>query len=158
MDADFRLDAEEVWDVANTYPYTDRHYEAGIGLFYHCNRYYDAKLDRFCSRDPIGYFGSEWNLDECTSGNPVLRMDPFGLDWLASLVDLIDPYNRYEDFITGRPSTRPTREDRTRQHRTRNRNNRCPEREPEPGEEVCEGNTWTDDNSLGEWLFHGGLP
>jgi len=108
-----------------------------------------------CSRDPIGYRGSPWNLYEFLQSGPVLRLDPFGLDWLDSLADLIDPYNRYEEILTGRPSTRPTREDRRRRHRTRNRNNRCSEREPTPGEEDCEGNTWTDDNPLGEWAFHG---
>ena len=32
-----------------------------------------------CSRDPIGYEGSEWNLYEYVSSNPLESTDPFGL-------------------------------------------------------------------------------
>lgn len=32
----------------------------------------------FCSRDPIGYEGSEWNLYEYVSSNPLNLVDPFG--------------------------------------------------------------------------------
>ena len=33
-----------------------------------------------CSRDPIGYDGSPWNLYEYVNGNPINLLDPFGLE------------------------------------------------------------------------------
>ncbi len=39
---------------------------------------YAALLGRFCSRDPIGYEGSERNLTEYVTSNPLLWNDPIG--------------------------------------------------------------------------------
>lgn len=39
---------------------------------------YDPGLGRFCSRDPIGYVGSEWGLYEYVDSKPVDDMDPNG--------------------------------------------------------------------------------
>jgi hypothetical protein len=40
---------------------------------------YAPGLGRFCSRDPIGFEGSEWNLYEYCTGAPFNKIDPFGL-------------------------------------------------------------------------------
>jgi RHS repeat-associated protein len=40
---------------------------------------YDPGVGRFCSRDPIGYEGSEWNMYEYVCGMILDRVDPSGL-------------------------------------------------------------------------------
>ena len=44
---------------ANVYTYTGRQLDTETGLYYYRHRMYHAQLGRFCSRDPIGYEGSE---------------------------------------------------------------------------------------------------
>ena len=52
--------------------------EATTGLTYMRHRWYDASLQRFISRDPVG-FESSYNLYEYGANNPVNRVDPSGL-------------------------------------------------------------------------------
>ena len=40
---------------------------------------YDPGVGRFCSRDPIGYKGSKWDLYEFAGGRSIKRIDPSGL-------------------------------------------------------------------------------
>jgi hypothetical protein len=40
---------------------------------------YNPGLGRFCSRDPIGYMGSEWGLNDFGDSNPFNSLDPTGL-------------------------------------------------------------------------------
>jgi hypothetical protein len=44
-------------------------------------RYYDPKVGRFITRDPIGFDGGDVNLYNYVGGNPVNRTDPEGLFW-----------------------------------------------------------------------------
>ncbi len=49
-----------------------------------------------CSRDPIGYDGSPWNLYEFLASHPVFGADPTGEDWLDCMADCVadnDPLN-----------------------------------------------------------------
>jgi RHS repeat-associated protein len=52
--------------------------DPGTGLVYLRNRWYDPQLERFLSRDPIG-FGGGWNFYEYAGSNPVMWRDPMGL-------------------------------------------------------------------------------
>jgi hypothetical protein len=45
---------------------------------------YAPGLGRFCSRDPIGYEGSPFNLYESLDGNPLIAVDPLGEDSFAT--------------------------------------------------------------------------
>ncbi|TWT55957.1 RHS repeat-associated core domain-containing protein [Allorhodopirellula solitaria] len=60
------------------YTYTSREWTPDAGLYYFRNRWYDAQLGRFSSRDPIGYEGSPWNLHEYAGGSPTKNVDPSG--------------------------------------------------------------------------------
>jgi RHS repeat-associated protein len=60
------------------YTYTSRDWEGAMGLYYFRNRWYAPTLGVFCTRDPIGYEGSKWNLWEYLSGSPGSSTDPFG--------------------------------------------------------------------------------
>ncbi|MEM8672226.1 MAG: RHS repeat-associated core domain-containing protein, partial [Planctomycetota bacterium] len=59
--------------------YTGRRLDSGTGLQLNRNRYYHAQMGRWCSRDPIGFEGSEWNLYEYVNGSPANLLDPSGL-------------------------------------------------------------------------------
>ena len=71
--------AESYSANANTTLYTGRTLDTATGLYYYRARYYDAGLERFVTRDPIGYQGSRWNLYEYVGGNPLLLTDSHGL-------------------------------------------------------------------------------
>jgi RHS repeat-associated protein len=64
---------------ANTTLYTGRLLDTITGLYYYRARFYDASLERFVNRDPIGYRGGI-NLYEYVRDNPVRRTDPSGQD------------------------------------------------------------------------------
>ena len=77
--------------VNNRYTYTGREWDSTIAQYYYRARMYDATLGRFCSRDPIGFKGSSWNLYQYCNAVPLSRRDPMGLasesDDLAPLPD-----------------------------------------------------------------------
>ncbi|EMI28555.1 Rhs family protein [Rhodopirellula europaea SH398] len=65
----------------NRYTYTGREYDEALGLYHYRARMYDSVAGRFCSKDPIGFEGSQWNAYEYTSGSPLARADYSGLAW-----------------------------------------------------------------------------
>jgi RHS repeat-associated protein len=62
----------------NTVLYTGRTLDSATGLYYYRARYYDAALERFINRDPIGYRGG-MDLYLYVSDNPTNDSDPTGL-------------------------------------------------------------------------------
>ena len=65
--------------ISNRYTFTGREWDAVLNLYHFRARMYDPNLGRFCSRDPIGYLGSMWNLHEFVDSGPSRYLDPFGL-------------------------------------------------------------------------------
>ncbi|PAY15620.1 hypothetical protein CKO51_30925 [Rhodopirellula sp. SM50] len=63
----------------NRYTYTGREYDDVVDLYHYRARMYDAIAVRFCSRDPIGYFRTNWSLYEYVSSMPLDNTDPTGL-------------------------------------------------------------------------------
>jgi RHS repeat-associated protein len=61
------------------YAFTGREWDPETGLYYYRARYYDAKVGRFISEDPIGFEGGG-NLYAYVAGNPVSVGDPLGLE------------------------------------------------------------------------------
>jgi len=63
----------------NRYLYTGRDWDEALDLYHYRARMYNAVAGRFCSRDPIAYRGSKWNLYEYVKSAPVRFLDPLGL-------------------------------------------------------------------------------
>ena len=64
--------------IANPFTYTGREWDKETGLYYYRARYYDPKVGRFISKDPIGLAGGI-NLYSYVGNNPVNWIDPLGL-------------------------------------------------------------------------------
>ena len=60
------------------YQYTGREYDSFTGLHYYRARFYDAKLGRFISEDPIGLASGEINIYSYAKNNPIRFKDPDG--------------------------------------------------------------------------------
>lgn len=61
------------------YQYTDREFDAFSKLYYYRARFYDPKLGRFISEDPIGFAGGDVNLYGYVRNMPLWYRDPRGL-------------------------------------------------------------------------------
>jgi RHS repeat-associated protein len=60
------------------YAFTGREWDPETGLYYYRARYYDPKLGRFISEDPIGFLGGV-DFYAYVGGNPANAIDSFGL-------------------------------------------------------------------------------
>jgi RHS repeat-associated protein len=58
--------------------FTGREWDPEAGLYYYRARYYDPKVGRFISEDPIG-FSADVNFYAYVENDPVNRTDPWGL-------------------------------------------------------------------------------
>ena len=64
------------------YAFTSREWDSEDGLYYYRARYYDPKIGRFVSEDPIGFDGG-MNFYAYVDNNPVNFTDPSGLQFAA---------------------------------------------------------------------------
>lgn len=62
------------------YQFTGREFDNFSGLHYYRARFYDSKLGRFISEDPIGFEGGDVNLYGYVGNNPFMYTDSTGLD------------------------------------------------------------------------------
>jgi RHS repeat-associated protein len=62
----------------NSYKYTGRE-DDGSGLYYYRLRYYQPRMQRFISEDPIGFSGGDVNLYAYVVNDPTNFIDPPGL-------------------------------------------------------------------------------
>ena len=56
-----------------------REFDVESGLYYYRARYYDAKIGRFISKDPIGFAGGDVNVYGYVGNSPTNWVDPWGL-------------------------------------------------------------------------------
>lgn len=66
--------------------YTGRDFDSETGLSYYRARYYDARVGRFLSEDPIGFAGGDVNLYRYVGNSPINYTDPSGLIAWAPLL------------------------------------------------------------------------
>jgi len=60
------------------YAFTGREWDSEVGLYYYRARYYDPKIGRFLSEDPIGFDGGI-NFYAYVGNDPTDLTDPLGL-------------------------------------------------------------------------------
>ncbi len=65
---------------SNAFQYSGRENDA-TGLYYYRARYYDPRVQRFLSEDPLEFDSGDANLYGYTINNPVNLIDPTGLTW-----------------------------------------------------------------------------
>ena len=63
------------------YKWTGRELESESGLQYNRARYYDPKVGRWISQDPLGFAAHDMNLYRYSGNSTVDFKDPTGLDW-----------------------------------------------------------------------------
>jgi RHS repeat-associated protein len=62
------------------YAFTAREFDPETGFYHYRARQYDGRPGRFTTVDPLGFSGGDVNLYRYVKGNPVLYIDPSGLD------------------------------------------------------------------------------
>jgi RHS repeat-associated protein len=65
------------------YAFTGREWDPEAGLYYYRARYYDPRIGRFLSEDPIGFAGGDVNLYGYVRNQPAGWVDPHGLSSLV---------------------------------------------------------------------------
>ncbi|MCA9141760.1 MAG: RHS repeat-associated core domain-containing protein [Planctomycetales bacterium] len=65
-------------NVDTSYTFSGRRLDSESGLYYYRNRFYDARLGQFVSRDPIGYKGQDFNPYRYVGNRPTNATDPSG--------------------------------------------------------------------------------
>jgi RHS repeat-associated protein len=61
------------------YKWTGREYDATVGLQYNRARYYDPRVGRWTSQDPLGFGAGDSNLYRYVTNRPLILNDPTGL-------------------------------------------------------------------------------
>jgi RHS repeat-associated protein len=75
--------------VVNNFRFPGQYYDQETGLHYNWHRYYDPRLGRYLTADPIG-LGGGINLSAYCRANPLLWNDPYGLRGY-NILDFPDP-------------------------------------------------------------------
>jgi len=69
----------EYVDIA--FEFTGRYFDEATGLQNNLNRWYDPKIGRWISEDPIGFYAGDANLYRYVGNSPVMYTDPSGLHY-----------------------------------------------------------------------------
>ena len=72
------IDSQTNPAVTDRYGFTGREYDSETGLYYYRGRYFDPKLGRFLSEDPIDFDGGDVNLYRYAGNGPANGTDPMG--------------------------------------------------------------------------------
>jgi RHS repeat-associated protein len=64
--------------INSRYTHTGREWDAALGMYHYPAGMYEATVERFCSRDPIGYAGGSECLQEYCHSNGLKFVDPMG--------------------------------------------------------------------------------
>jgi RHS repeat-associated protein len=76
----------QVETVTNNLRFPGQFYDGETGLLYNWFRYYDPRIGRYVSADPIGFVGGDLNLYAYVYNNPITIIDPLGLQCKVRLI------------------------------------------------------------------------
>ena len=65
--------------AGDRFKFTGREWDAALGFYYYRARFYDPRLGRFVSQDPIGFDAGDSNLYRYVGNAPTQFIDPSGL-------------------------------------------------------------------------------
>jgi len=94
-------------ETAKRYRYTGKERDEESGLYYHVTRYYVPWLGRWTSYDPLGMVDNS-NLYLYVSNNPIVFMDPTGMQEVPSATDIqkwIEAHPQRAAELAGAPLT-----------------------------------------------------
>jgi len=90
------------------FAYTGRAFDRATGLQNNLNRWYDAKVGRWASEDPIGFNGKDTNVSRYVGNSPTNATDPRGLVPLRICVAIYDAEDKgSEDWNPSVPNKGP---------------------------------------------------
>jgi RHS repeat-associated protein len=75
--------------VTFRFSYTGREWDGETGQYFYRARYYDARVGRFLSTDPIGFTAGDANLYRYVGNSPINATDPSGMLSSAQQVALL---------------------------------------------------------------------
>ncbi len=75
----FGVVTESNANYGDRYKYTGREFDSETGLQYNRARYYDPKIGRWTSEDPLGFDAGDTNLNRYVNNEPTDMTDPSGL-------------------------------------------------------------------------------
>jgi RHS repeat-associated protein len=88
--------------VANPFGFTARERDAESGLMFYRARYYDPKIGRFISEDPIGFEARDLNLYRYAANSPLILIDPSGEVTFASYIKFVGvTFTGYVGYFAG---------------------------------------------------------
>ena len=85
-DAFGNLEATSFETIVNPFGFTARERDAESGLMFYRARYYDPRIGRFISEDPIGFAGEDLNLYRYVYNGSVNMIDPTGTYILSTIL------------------------------------------------------------------------
>ncbi len=75
--------AKSLAALDTVFGFAGRDWDNDTGLYYNRARWFDPRLGRFISTDPIGFGGGDTNLYRYGGNNPIDNLDPSGNSWLS---------------------------------------------------------------------------
>ncbi|MBN1662328.1 MAG: C40 family peptidase [Deltaproteobacteria bacterium] len=88
-------------NISQPYAFTGREWHTETGMYFYRARYYDPQVGRFVTKDPIGFAGGDVNLYGYVLNNPVMLIDPSGLEAQSRANWAVDQYNNNSDAWRG---------------------------------------------------------
>jgi len=83
--------------AGDRFRFTGREFDAATGQYYYRARYYDGRIGRFTSEDPLGLSAGDVNLYRYVHNRPTMATDPYGLTADETPYGFIPSAGRFDD-------------------------------------------------------------
>jgi RHS repeat-associated protein len=86
--------------IDSVFAFAGREWDNDAGAYYNRARWFDPRIGRFLSEDPLGFEGGDTNLYRYANNDPLNNFDPSGNSWLSKAVrKLVKKVKRTIDFV-----------------------------------------------------------